>query len=71
MMEICRVLGVTRSWYYAHLRRGETQRQREDQVLLTSIKVAFEESEQTYGAGRVVRICGSKGPPWARTVSGA
>ena len=52
---MCRVLGVTRSWYYAQLQRGATKRQREDQVLLPSIKDAFEESDKTYGAGRIVR----------------
>ena len=52
---MCRVLGVTRSWYYARLTRGATKRQREDQSLLPSIKDAFEESENTYGAGRIVK----------------
>ncbi|MEZ4600152.1 MAG: IS3 family transposase [Syntrophotaleaceae bacterium] len=61
--EMCRVLGVTRSWYYAHLKRGETQRPREDQVLLTSIKTAFEESDQTYGAGRIVQELRDQGTP--------
>jgi len=51
---MCRVLGVTRSWYYAHLSRGTTNRQREDQALLPSIKAAFEESDKTYGAKRIV-----------------
>lgn len=52
---MCRVLGVTRSWYYAQLSRGATKRQREDQALLPSIKAAFEESDKTYGANRIVR----------------
>ena len=50
---MCRVLGVTRSWYYAQQRRGATRRQREDQALLPRIKAAFEESDKTYGAGRI------------------
>lgn len=52
---MCRVLGVTRSWYYAQSKRVATKRQREDQVLLPDIKVAFEESDRTYGAGRIVK----------------
>lgn len=50
---MCRVLGVTRSWYYAQQSRGPTQRQREDQVLVPGIKAVFDESEQTYGAVRI------------------
>ena len=52
---MCRVLGVTRSWYYAQRNGGMTQRQREDQALLLGIKEAFEESDKTYGANRIVK----------------
>jgi transposase InsO family protein len=52
-MEMCRVFGVTRSWYYAQQRRGATRRQREDQALLPRIKAAFEESDKSYGAVRI------------------
>jgi hypothetical protein len=61
---MCRVLGVTRSWYYAQQRRGATRRQREDQVLLPKIKAAFEESDKSYGAVRVrkeLRAQGTRG----------
>ncbi|WP_203978863.1 IS3 family transposase [Geobacter sp. SVR] len=51
--EMCRVLGVTRSWYYAHAAGRVTNRQREDQALLPTIKSAFEESDKTYGAKRI------------------
>jgi transposase InsO family protein len=51
---MCRVLGVTRSWYYAQQKRGATRRQREDQALLSRIQAAFEESDKTYGATRIV-----------------
>jgi putative transposase len=60
---MCRVLGVTRSWYYKQLNRGATNRQREDQALLPSIKAAFEESDKTYGAKRIVhglRLLGTR-----------
>jgi len=52
---MCRVLGVTRSWYYRWQSRGATKRQRQDQTLLPSIKAIFEESDQTYGADRTVK----------------
>ena len=52
---MCRNLGVSRSWYYAQLKRGETERQREDKGLLKSIKDVFEETDKTYGAGRIVK----------------
>lgn len=51
---MCRVLGVTRSWYYAHAAGRITKRQREDQALLPTIKSAFEDSEKTYGAKRIL-----------------
>jgi putative transposase len=50
---MCRVLGVSRSWYYKRLSQGETRRQRSDKALLPSIKAVFEESDKTYGAGRI------------------
>jgi putative transposase len=52
---MCRVLGVTRSWYYAHAAGRNTQRQREDQSLVPEIQAAFEDSEKTYGASRIVQ----------------
>ena len=51
---MCRVLGVSRSWYYAWLKAGAGKRQREDRVLSAAIKAAFDRSNQTYGAGRIV-----------------
>lgn len=50
---MCRVLGVTRSWYYAQAAGRVTKRQREDQALLPAIKKAFNDSDKTYGPIRV------------------
>lgn len=50
---MCRVLGVSRSWYYAWQKRGETKRQRSDKGLLKEIKSAFKESDSTYGVVRI------------------
>lgn len=52
---MCRVFGVSRSRYYAQLKSGATKRQREDRGLLVAIKAAFDSSDQTYGAGRIVQ----------------
>lgn len=52
---MCRVLGVTRSWYYLHAAGRVTKRQREDQELLPAITAAFKESDETYGAVRIVK----------------
>jgi putative transposase len=51
---MCRVFKVSRSQYYAQLKRGATNRQREDKSLLVGIKAAFADSDRTYGAGRIV-----------------
>ncbi|MBJ6802822.1 IS3 family transposase, partial [Geomonas propionica] len=51
---MCRVLGVTRSWYYVHAAGRVTRRQREDQALLPAIKKAFHDSDKTYGALRIL-----------------
>ena len=53
--EMCRVFGVSRSRYYAQLSPGGSNRQREDQRLLVSIKASFDGSDRTYGAGRIYR----------------
>jgi putative transposase len=50
---MCRVFGVSRSRYYVQFKAGATKRQREDAALLVGIKAAFDDSDQTYGAGRI------------------
>ena len=54
---MCRVLGVSRSGYYAWRARKdqpEAKRQREDRVLLVEIKASHQASRQTYGAPRIL-----------------
>lgn len=58
---MCRVLGVSRSRYYEQLKSGVTQRQREDQTLLPAIKMSFDDSDRTYGAGRIVKELRAQG----------
>ncbi len=51
---MCRVLGVSRSWYYARLKAGACKRYREDRKLSIAIQAAFDKSSQTYGTYRIV-----------------
>lgn len=50
---MCRVLEVSRSQYYAHLKSGESKRQCSDKRLLKDVRAIFEKSRRTYGAGRI------------------
>nr|WP_103027164.1 IS3 family transposase [Salinibacter altiplanensis] len=56
-----RVLGVSRSRYYAWLKRPESQREKNDRRLLTMIKAIHRESRQTYGSPRVHAELRSRG----------
>ena len=51
--EMCRLLNVSRSGYYAWRVRPECTRARQDRVLLKEIRIVHEESDGTYGARRV------------------
>ena len=50
---LCRVLGVRRSGLYAFARRQESNRARENRLLLLHIRDAHVESRRTYGSPRV------------------
>src|SRR6476620_1408195 len=50
---LCGALGVSRSGFYACLRRGPSARARRDEVLGAKIRSSFAESDRTYGARRV------------------
>ena len=49
----CRALGVSRSGYYASLRRPESRHSREDRRLGVLVREAHERSRRTYGSPRV------------------
>jgi putative transposase len=51
---MCRVLGVSRSGYYAWLARPPSQRSLEDRRLLGLIRESHEASGRTYGAPRIL-----------------
>lgn len=52
---MCRVLRVHRSGYYAWLKQPLSDRQREDQRLLSLIGQSYEASGRAYGSPRVIR----------------
>jgi transposase InsO family protein len=51
--KMCQILDVSRSSYYAWLKRPESKRSRENKVLLEEIKAAYDDSRKTYGSLRV------------------
>jgi len=55
IQELCALLGVSRSGYYAWLRRKPCRRQRDNEQLLVRIKQVHRQSRQAYGSPRVTR----------------
>ena len=53
MAALCRLLGVSRSGYYAWRRRPPSARARADQGLSQRIREIHEQSRGTYGAPRI------------------
>ena len=53
VMKMCRVLGVSRSGYYAYLRRGLNRRHEQNRSLLTKIREIWEWSRGVYGSPRI------------------
>jgi transposase InsO family protein len=52
---MCRVLGVTRSGYYAWSRRGPSLRGRRDRDLLERIRESYKANRGNYGSPRILR----------------
>jgi len=50
---LCEALGVSRSGFYAWLRRGPSARSHRDEMLSAKITTSFQASDRTYGARRV------------------
>ena len=56
IIDMCRVFDVSRSGYYAWLKRRLSSRDREElEVVKPAVRKAFEDSRQTYGCVRVSR----------------
>ena len=58
---MCRVLAVAASGYYAWRRCGPTARAVADERLMLNVRVAFDRSNETYGAPRVHRALRADG----------
>ncbi len=58
---LCRILSVSKSGYYAYLKRPNLHVSVEDRQLLTKIKRAFTLHKGTYGAKRIAKYLSSKG----------
>jgi transposase InsO family protein len=52
---MCRVLGVTRSGYYAYRRRPQPKHAQRDEELAVAVADAFSDGRGSYGAPRVLR----------------
>lgn len=53
MTQLCKLLEVSRSGYYAWQQRPESARQRDDQALLGTIREIHRQSRGTYGSPRI------------------
>ncbi len=51
---LCRVLGVSRQGYYAHIARGPSDRTRDDAKLQERVRAVHDASKQRYGSPRVL-----------------
>jgi len=66
---LCEALGVSRSGFYAWLRRGPSARWRRDEMLSAQIRASFAASDRTYGARRVWHDLLATGMRWGCTRS--
>ena len=53
VLEMCEVLNVSTSGYYAWLKRGTSQREQDNDKLLAQIQTLHRRSRQTYGSPRI------------------
>jgi transposase InsO family protein len=58
---MCRVLGVSRSGYYAWRGRPPSLREQADEALLVDIRTAYQKSRKTYGSPRIHAYLRRKG----------
>lgn len=58
---LCAVLGVSKSGYYAYIKRPKQQTSSKDRELLTKIRRVYSLNNGTYGAKRIAKYISSKG----------
>lgn len=51
--QLCQLLGVSHSGYYASLKRQPSKRQQDDVILLDAIRKIHQQSAQCYGSPRI------------------
>jgi transposase InsO family protein len=61
LKRMCQVFGVGRSGYYAWRGRAQSLRERENEVLLAEIRLAYQASRKTYGSPRIHAYLRRKG----------
>jgi putative transposase len=61
VMKMCRVLGVSRSGYYTHLRRGLSPRREENERLTARIQEIWAARRKVYGSPRITAELCSEG----------
>lgn len=66
VQQLCALLAVARSGYYAWLRRKPGRRARDNQQLLQRIKAIHAQSRQSYGSPRVTRQLRKENQPCGR-----
>ena len=59
---MCRVLEVSRSGYYAWLKRPESRRSRKDRHLKVQIRTIFKMNKERYGSPRIHRTLRRREP---------
>ena len=60
-VELCQVLGVSRSGWYHHQAKANSARRKEDEMLSQEIKRIFHESRRTYGWRRIAQMLAREG----------
>lgn len=61
MAKMCEVLGVSRSGYYAWIKRPESQQKQRRETLKKQIKKIHIESRETYGSPKITKILQKQG----------
>lgn len=57
----CQILGISRSGFYAWMKRPESDRAKQADVLVKRMKAIHDESDGTYGAPRLTRVLRAEG----------
>ena len=53
IVKMCRVLGVSKSGYYKQSKKSQSQRDKDNEMLLDKIKYIFDDIKGRYGSPRI------------------